>query len=457
MKLNNTLHKISFPGFFQFIRHPADFLQSGTERYGENFTVQFPDRKIFTFVSNPQSLECLATAPPETFDFSESMAMFSSLVRDNSLLQLEGNMHVSHRKLLQPPFHGERMKLYGELICQLTEGITKSWSIGNSIELLPTMQQITLDVLLNVVFGSSQEGCLKQIHEKATELIVRFVTSRLFPFLIFVPILRQDWGKWTMWGRFQRLLIEFDRLVCAEIARRRENPDPEATDILSMLVASRYDDGQPMSSQEICDELFTLLLTGYDTTSMVLVWAMYWIHQLPRVRASLLDEFKTIDNPLDTKAIAKLPYLTATCKETLRLYPSLLGFLRVPRKPFDMLGYECPAGSEILGNIYSAHRRQEVYSDPSEFRPERFLDRKYSPYEYLPFGGGNRVCIGKAFAEFQMKLILFTILSKYQLELPNDNPLHLNTVRRAAGVMPSKNVRLQVTALCKRESSVVVS
>lgn len=455
MKLTNAPYKISIPDFLEFVNRPSDFLDTCAERYGDDFTVKFPDNKVFTFLSHPKTLECILNAPPDTFAFKKSMEMFGPLVRDYSLMKLDGSIHLRHRKLLKPPFHGERMRVYGKLICELTEKMMKSWKIGKSINLFPCIHEVTFNVLLNVVFGSTEGGSSEQLRQKATELL-KFATSRWFALHIFVPALRQDLGAWSTWGRFLRLQDEFDLLLSAEIAQRREQPQPESTDIFTMLVTSRYEDGQLMSNQELCDEIITMLLTGYDTTSMILVWALYWIHRLPKVRDRLLKEMDTISDPSDTMAIYQLPYLTATCNETLRLYPSLLGFLRVVKTPFNMMGEEFPVGSQIMGNIYSAQRRQEVYTDPEQFKPERFLERKFSQYEYLPFGGANRVCIGNAFAQFQIKLILFKILSQYQLELPNSNPLHLHPVRRASGVMPSQDVRLLVTAPRESKSPVLV-
>lgn len=454
MKLTDTPQKISFRQFLQWVNRPSDFLDACTRRYGDDFTVQFPDQKIFTFVSHPKALEAILTAPPETFDFKQSTEMFGPLVRDNSLAKLNGKPHQRHRKLMMPPFHGERMRLYGRLICDLTEQMMKSWNVGESVNLFPCINKVTLNILLNVVFGSTEEEHLEQLRRRALDLI-RFASSRVFAFHIFIPALRVDLG-WNTWGRFLRLQDEVDRLLYAEIAQRRQYAQPERTDILSMLLAARDEEGQPMSNEELYDELVTLLLSGYDPTAMTLVWSLYWIHKLPRVRERLLEEMDTISDPSDTKAISQLPYLTATCQETLRLFPSLFGFLRVAKEPFEMMGYEFPAGSQIMGNIYSAHRRQEVYRNPEEFKPERFLEGQFSPYELLPFGGANRLCIGSAFVQLQMKLMLFTILSRCQLVLADSRPLHLHPARRASGVIPAKDVQMVVTARNHCQSNVAV-
>jgi cytochrome P450 len=198
-----------------------------------------------------------------------------------------------------------------------------------------------------------------------------------------------------------------------------------------------------------------LLLVGYDTTSTALVWTLYWIHKVPRVRERLFEELDTISDPSDTRAIAQLPYLTATCQETLRISPSIvLTFIRVAQTPFETMGYEFPADSRICPNIYSVHRREELYPNPEEFKPERFLNRQFSPYEYLPFGGGNRLCIGNVFALFLMKLVIFAILSRYQLALADTRPIH--PIRRGPGLEPSRAVHLIVTAHHHLQSNVAV-
>jgi cytochrome P450 len=450
MNLTRAPYKLSFLQLFQWARRPADFLDACTRLYGDIFTVQFPSGKPITFVSHPKALENVFTAHLETFDFKEGNQLLRPLVRDHSLMLMNGRPHQRERKLMMPPFHGERMRLYGRVMCDLTQQMMKSWEVGNVLNIHSCMDEITLNSIFHIIFGLADRESSEQLRQKLHALI-EIVTSPFFALCLLFPPLQRDLGPWSPWGRFLLLQKRVDQLLYAEIAQRHQRPQPERTDILSLLMAARDEEGQPMSDEELRDELMTLLIAGHDTTSTAMMWALYWIHKVPRVRERLLAELDTISDPLDTKAIAQLPYLTATCQETLRLRPGLVvGFLRVTNTPFEMMGYEFPVGSWIWPNIYSAHRRQEVYPDPEQFQPERFLKRQFSPYEYLPFGGGTRLCIGQAFGQFQMKLVLFTILTRYQLALTDSRPIH--SIRRGPGLEPSRTIRMSVSAHHRRSN-----
>jgi cytochrome P450 len=454
MNLTDAPRKLSFLQLFQWAGRPSDFLDACSRRYGDIFTVQFPGNKPVTFVSHPKALEHVLTAPPGTFTSGEGSEKFRPIMGDYSLLVLDGKPHQRQRKLVMPPFHGERMRLYGSLICELTEQMMKPWRIGKSFNLFACMEEITLNALLNVVFGLTEGEGSEQLRRKLLAL-VELATSPLLALHLLLPPLRKDLGHWSPWGRFLRLQNDVDQLLYAEIAQRHKQPQPERTDILTLLMAARDEAGEPMSDRELRDELVTLLLAGYDTVSTAMMWCLYWIHKLPRVRERLVEELDTINDPSDTRAISKLPYLTATCQETLRLTPSIVvGSVRIAQTPFEMMGYEFPKGSRIFPNIYSAHRRKEVYPDPDQFQPERFLERQFSAYEYFPFGGGTRGCIGSAFAQFQMKLTLFTILSRYQLALTDSRPIQ--PIRRGPGLVPSRNVHMIVTARHQCQSNVAV-
>ncbi len=454
MKPMNATHKVSFLQLFQWANRPADFLDACTKRYGNIFTLKFPGDQPVTFVSHPEALEDVLSAPPGTFASGQGNEMFRPIMGDYSLIVLDGKPHQRQRKLMMPPFHGERMRLYGKHICELTEQMIEPWRVGESFNLPACMEEISVNALLNIVFGLTEGERSAQLRQKLLAL-VGLSASPLIALHLFFPPLRQDLGSWSPWGRLLRLRNEVDQLIYAEIAQRRKQSQTERTDILTLLMAARDEEGEPMSDQELRDELITLILAGFDTTSTAMTWALYWIHQVPRVRERLLKDLDTISDPSDTRAITQLPYLTATCQETLRLYPIIvLTFVRVAQTPFKMMGYEFPAGSRIWPNIYSAHHRQEVYPNSEQFQPERFLDRQFSPYEYLPFGGGNRLCIGQAFASFLMKLVLFTILSRYQLALADPSPIY--PIRHGPGLGPSRAVHMMVTAHHHRQSNVAV-
>jgi unspecific monooxygenase len=241
-------------------------------------------------------------------------------------------------------------------------------------------------------------------------------------------------------------LRQIDELIYAEIAERKEQLDPSRTDILSLMMAVRDEQGQPMTDVELRDELMTLLLAGHETTATSLARALYWIHHLPHVREKLLLELDTLaDNP-DPNTILRLPYLNAVCQETLRIYPVAVGALnRVVKSPLQLGGYQFEPGTLLIPSIYLTHHREDLYPQAKQFKPERFLERQFAPYEYLPFGGGNRTCIGMAFAQFEMKLVLASVLSRWQLELADSKPMQ--AVRGGILSGPERSLRMVVTGM----------
>jgi len=452
MKLPDGPRIPSFLQAFQWATRPSDYLDAATQRYGDIFTAKLPGHGSMVFISDPEALETILTAAPETFDSGKGNEMLRPFLGEYALPLLDGRAHQRQRRLLTPPFHGDRMRVYARLILDLTEQMMKQWQVGETFNLRSSMQEITLRVILNAIFGLSAGERFEQLRQKFMRLL-EMITSSAFAVYIFVPSLQRDWGPWRTWGKFLRLRDEVDQILYAEIAQRREQFQPARTDMLTLLMAARDEQGQPMSDEELRDELITLLVTGQDTTATSMIWALYWIHRVPRVQQRLLEELDTLrTSTTDTTAIFQLPYLTAICQETLRFYPPVVHAApRITKMPFQMLGYEFPAGSYLIPNIYSAHHRAEVYLEAEAFKPERFLERQFSPYEYLPFGGGNRRCIGYAFAQFQMKLLLATVLSRYQLALVDRHPIH--PIRHGPGLAPSEAVRMRITALRSRVES----
>jgi cytochrome P450 len=259
---------------------------------------------------------------------------------------------------------------------------------------------------------------------------------------LFIKSLQKDLGAWSPWGGFLRQRQRLDELLYQEIRERKTQSEPLGEDILSLLISARDEAGGPMSDVELRDELMTMLFAGHETTA--LAWALYWIHYIPEVREKLLQELNSIDvENCDPAQITKLQYLNAVCCETLRIYPVLFfTFPRLVQAPMQLMGYNIPKGMILSPCIYLVHHRPDIYPEPKRFKPERFLERQFSPYEYLPFGGGNRRCIGTAFAMFEMKLVLAKVLSRYSLELAENSPVM--PVRRGLTMAPAGGVRLVV-------------
>jgi cytochrome P450 len=395
------------------------------------------------YFSSPAALEAIFTAKPEQLSAGRGNQILKFLLGEHGIVLLEGQAHQRQRQLLMPPFHGDRMRSYAQIIQDITQQVSSPWTVGTTFAVRPAMQSISLQVILKAVFGLEGGSRYEQLRQGLTQMLDG-IGSFFGAMLLFYPFLQKDWGAWSPWGRFLRLRQQVDALLYAEIADRRNQPESDRTDILALLMAARDAEGQPLSDIELRDELITLLFAGHETTASALSWAMYWIAALPEVRSKLLAEIEGLPPNPDPMAIARLPYLSAVCQETLRLYPiAMSAFPRVVKQPIEIAGYALEPGTLIMPSIYLAHHRPAVYPDPKQFRPERFLERQFSPYEYLPFGGGDRRCIGSAFALFEMKLVLFDLWSNLEMAVVNAQPIR--PIRRGLTVAPSDRFRLRVT------------
>jgi unspecific monooxygenase len=445
MKLPDGPKTPPFVQTLQWMTHPLEFLDDCAHRYGDVFTVRRNNDRPDVYLSNPQAIQEILTTNPEQFDSGLRNGLLQILLGQHSisLSLLERDRHQRQRRLLMPPFHGERMRAYGQLICNITEQVMSQWIIDKPFSVRSSMQEIAMRTILSTVFGLHEGQRFEQLRQLLSSLL-NSIGSPLSSSLIFFRSLQRDLGGWSPWGRFLRQKQLIDQLLYAEIWQRRKQPDPLRTDILSLLMSARDEAGQLMTDVELRDQLMTLLLAGHETTASALAWALYWVEQLPEVRNKLIKELDTLAPNSDPNAIARLPYLTAVCQETLRIYPiAVIGSPRIVKSPLKLMGYQFEPGTALIPCIYLTHHRQELYPEPKQFKPERFLERQFSAYEYLPFGGGNRHCIGSAFAQFEMKLVLAKILSRYQLVLADSRPV--KPVRRGFTLAPPSAMQMVMT------------
>ena len=375
---------------FQWLVNPLEYMEDCAKRYGDMFTLRIGP--VFTpqvFVSNPQGIKEIFGTNPKYLDSGEPAGTKSPLLGQQSLLALEGQRHKRQRKLLMPPFHGERMRDYGELIQEISEQVTSQWKIGKPFSVLPSMQAISFKVMLKAVFGLEEGDRYDRLQERLLALLNPKIP--LLEVLLFLfPVLRTNLGFWSPGGQFVRRRQQIDELIYAEIRDRREKPDPSRTDILSLMMAARDEAGQPMTDEELRDELITLLAAGHETTATSLAWALYWIHNKQQVREKLIEELQTLGENPDPNAIVGLPYLNAVCQETLRLYPVvMLALNRLVKSPLEIMGQEFEPNVLLIPCIYLTHHREDLYPESKQFKPERFLEREFASYEYLPFGGGE--------------------------------------------------------------------
>ncbi|MDF5720580.1 MAG: cytochrome P450 [Rhizonema sp. PD37] len=428
----------------QWVFNPLGYMRKNFEQRGDFFRAEVSpvNPEPIVFINHPEAIQYLLThdSSEELTSPGEVNVQIKALFGENSVLLLNGKQHRQRRQLIVPPFHGERMRAYGDLICTIAREVMGTWEIGKPLCIRDTMQQITMRVILQAVFGLHEGDRYRRLERLLAERL-NLITTPLTSIFIFFPQLMPNLGSWSLAGQVKRLIQETDDLLYAEIRERRAVPNPNATDVLSMLLSARDEDGQGLTDAQLHDELITLLIAGHETTATALAWAFYWIHRLPEVRQKLMAELSAHQYSTDWTAIARLPYLTAVCNETLRIYP--VAMVTLPRrveKPIQIKGYDLEPGMLLMGCIYLVHHREDLYPDSNTFQPERFIERNYSPYQFLPFGGGVRRCVGAALAMYEMTLILSTILNECDLKLLETQ--EVKPVRRGGTLAPGGGVSM---------------
>ena len=429
----------------RWIRDPIPFLLECRDRYGSCFTIRFPQMPPYILFSDPRAIQDIFVADPDVLRAGQThAAALRPFLGNNSLLTLDGERHRRHRRLLAPPFHGERMHAYGEVIRDTASRDIRAWPVGRLIAMRAAMQRITLDVMLRCVFGHAREETIAAVRDSVVGLL-GFVGNPRALAAGLALWLQRDLGPLTPWRRMLRAKREFEAALLAEMTRRRA-AGAGGPDILSLLVAARDEADQPMTDEEILDELKTLLFGGHETTATALAWCTHYLLAEPAIMNRVVEELRhAIDrHGLDSLHAAAMPYLDATIKETLRLMPILPLVGRHVTQPVRVGDLDVPAGVNVMPCISLTHRNPAVWTDPDRFIPDRFLDAKPSPYAFLPFGGGSRRCIGMSFALHEMRIVLAEMLARVRLK-----PVagyRATVVRRGLTLAPSGGVPVVVEA-----------
>ena len=439
-QLPNPVALSSIKQLINWIARPYDYLNECADQYGDTFTMRLFGLQPLVFFSHPQAIKDIFAADVNQFDAGRGQGILRPLLGDNSLLLLDGERHKRDRKMLMPPFHANKVKSYAQTICEITTEISAQWKPGQTIMSSEAMPEITLEVILQTVFGLREGDRYRDLKS----LLVRWLDltgSPLSSSMLFFRWLQQDWGQWSPWGKVIYLRRQIDDLLQAEIESRRQqleaSPDSAGDDVLSLMLLARDELGQSMTNRELKDELVTMLAAGHETTATALTWALYWIHKLPAVKAKLMVELNELGDNADPMAIASLPYLSAIASETLRIYPvTPITAPRISAYETEINGQLFPPETFLAPSIYSVHHREDLYPDSKTFRPERFLERSFSSSEFLPFGGGNRRCIGYALAKLEINLVLATLLSQHFFKLANNQSV---TPRRRGVVLATSN------------------
>jgi cytochrome P450 len=382
-----------------------DLLERCRRRYGDVFSLRVWPAGLLIVIADPAEIKRVFTGDPDQLRGGEGNVVIEPVVGPESVLLLDGKRHLNRRKLMLPPFHGERMGVYGDLIAEIADAEIDRWPVGEPFSAHASMQRITLRVILRAVLGIEDAARGAELER----LLPKLLSS---PALLW-PVLQRDLGARSPWRRFMALRERVDARLFEEIARKRADPSlAEREDILSMLLQARGEDGEAMTDEELRDQLITLLLAGHETTAAGLAWMFERVLRTPAVHARLRAAVAGDDER----------YLECFIKEGLRLRPVIPLAARQVAAPYPVGGYTVPAGALLTCSTLLTHSRPDLYPEPDAFRPERFMEDAPDTYTWIPFGGGTRRCLGAAFATFEMKIILRRVFARCALEAPDARP-----------------------------------
>ncbi len=423
-----------------FIFAGPRFLEACRRRYGNavTFGTLFDERFVMLF--DPALVKELFQGPHDQLHAGEANALLGPILGNRSVLLLDGAEHLRHRRMMLPPFHGRRMQAYADTMRESADLEIDSWPLGEPFSLMPSMQSLTLRVIMRAVFGFEPGAAEEELRRRIRDMIDPLARPRGVPLMLVLG--RLGAGRGTDRGaarRFDAARRAVDEILFAEVARRRDDPQlSERDDVFSSLLLAVDETGDRLSDREIRDELVTLLLAGHETTATGLAWTFDLLLHTPVVlgRARERDD----------------EYLDAVVKEALRLRPVIPGVGRVVREePFRLGGYVIPPGMEINPSIRMIHRRADLYPGPKEYRPERFLGPDApDTYTWLPFGGGTRRCLGASFALMEMRIVVARILERAALRAADPEPEKVQF--RGITLAPRNGVRVVLQGRVSRPS-----
>jgi cytochrome P450 len=386
----------------RWLFRPIDFLDACRRRHGEAFSVRFLGFETpMVIISAPESIRALYTGRENGLPPGRSFAL-EPIMGSRSVLLLEGEDHLSRRKAMLPPFHGERMRAYEDVITEVADAEISRWPQGEPFAIHPRMQALTLEVILRAVFGVADPARRERLRAMLSGMLERLGSPRLQLRMLVARRLGRS-------GPFDQLRAEaaaVDELIYAEIAERRADPGlADRDDILSLLIQTEFADGEPLDDSEVRDQLVTLLLAGHETTATALAWTFDLLLRNPGSLAELRSELARDGDE----------YLRATITESLRLRPVVPLAGRRLGSELQAGEHLLPAGTDVTPAFWLTHTRPDLYPEPLEFRPERFLESPPETYGWVPFGGGVRRCLGASFAEFEMRVVLREVLGRCEL------------------------------------------
>jgi cytochrome P450 len=408
-----------FLNVVDWVRRPLPLLEECQARYGDTFTLRFAAMPPIVMLADPEAVREVFKGDPDALRSGEANELLQAGLGRHSLILLDGREHLRERRLMLPPFHGERMRVYEQLIASIAERTLREWPSGTPLAVLPSLRQLALDVITAAVFGVEEP-------ERAASLqraLTRFLDATTKPYRLgLLLMVKPDGPTVRVWQRHSPVLRAVNEQLFDVIRRRRSEPLlEERADVLSMLIQAGS-----MDDRHLRDELMTLLIAGHETTATGLAWAIERLARHPDAYAPLAEGGDE--------------YVDAVVKETLRVRTIVPFVIRHVAEPVRVAGRELPAGVRVAPCVHLVHRRPEVYPEPGAFRPERFLENPAGTYTWIPFGGGTRRCLGGAFSMFEMTTVLRVIARAGDLEAadPGDEPV----ARRGVTLVPARGARV---------------
>ncbi len=411
-------------------RRPLPLLERCQKHFGDIFTIRVKHAGTWVILADPEDVKKVFTADHAVLGVGLANSILGPLLGPRSVMLLEEPEHVRRRKLMLPPFHGERMQGYSEMMAEVTRRELEKWPVGEPFELWPRMQEITLEAIMRVVFGPAETDELRGLRASLRRLTNWMNDPKRLNLLAAAGPSRFAGNK-----DYRAMMDPVERAVLAQVRLRQADPEyTDGDDIATMLGQARYEDGSPMTEQDLRDELVTLLTDG--PTSSLISWAFERILRHPRQYARLRTEMETDGEDS--------PYLDAVVKETMRLCPAAPIVVRRLLEPMELGGYTIPAGTTVAPCVHLVHRRPDIYPEPLRFRPERFLERPAGTYTWIPFGGGVRRCLAAPYAQLLMKQVIGTVITEVDLRVPD--PRSELARKSAIAFVPHRHARVIRTA-----------
>ena len=409
------------PGWWQlwrFAHDPLDLLDECRRLYGDAFTLNVGGYGRFVMLSDPETVREVFRGDPDVLHSGEANAILTATVGRSSVLVLDGAAHDRQRRVLVPPLKGDRMRAFFAAMRLETLDAVRAWPTGTAFPSLPSLRKATLRVILRTGLGLEAGPELDDFERKVEAVLANGRQRHALVMMKLVPVEKLSGSRWV--PMFRQLSALDDALFAFIRARRRGEKPAAGDNVLDDLLAASYDDGSALGDQEVRDAILTTLMAGHETTALALAWALAAILPVPDAVGRITDELRDVTGggPPEAGQLDALTYLDATVREALRVCPVAPFVVRRTVRPFTAGGREYPAGLTLCPCSFLVHHREDLYPDPGRFRPERFLERKYGPHEWFPFGGSNRICLGMPFAMYEMKVVLATVFSQVRLERP---------------------------------------